>query len=330
MKFFYKISFLFFIGLFPIFYACSKDISTDNSSEEKGGYLFAHMTPSNYGHLYYSVSRDGLHWKTLNKGEEISSSFLGHPSIVKGRDNNYYMIGVSTSGDLRYPILWYTSDLINWKQKKLERNIFDVSSFGYSNENVYIGAPKIFYDEDRLIYMITWHAYKTGTVDNAEWESMRTYYILTKDWETFTPAKRLFNFTGSDENMATIDAIICKVGNIYYAIMKDERWPDKYPAVGKTIRIAKSNNLTGPYSNPGAAITPSWHEAPTVIQSSDGKEWYLYTEHYTVSTYDLFESSTLDGGMWKQVTFSPPIARHGCVIKVDEKTYQGLLNAYEK
>ena len=49
------------------------------AAEPNGGYLFAHMIPSNYGRLYYSVSRDGLTWKTLNGGNIVLPEYKGHP-----------------------------------------------------------------------------------------------------------------------------------------------------------------------------------------------------------------------------------------------------------
>lgn len=79
---------------------------------------------------------------------------------------------------------------------------------------------------------------------------MRTLYVLTKGFETYTEPQKLFNFTGTDENMAIIDAIIRKVNGVYYAILKDERDPAVAPETGKTVRIATSSNLTGPYTNP--------------------------------------------------------------------------------
>ena len=89
----------------------------------------------------------------------------------------------------------------------------------------------------------------TKPTDKDDWDSMRTLYVLTKDFETYTEPQKLFNFTGTDENMAIIDAIIRKVNGVYYAILKDERDPAVAPETGKTVRIATSSNLTGPYTN---------------------------------------------------------------------------------
>lgn len=292
-----------------------------------GGYLFVHMTDQNYGRMFYSVSRDGLVWETLNGGKVIIDSYLGHPTLTRGGDGKYYMIGVSTGQTPHYPILWFSDDLVVWGHRDLSPDIFDVSAFDYKNDTYYYGAPKVWYDSASGRYIITWHAGITG-VDNAqeEWESKRTFYILTEDFETFTPADRLFDFTGDDADMATIDTIIEKEGDTYYAIIKDERWPDKCPT-GKTIRIASSSSLTGPYTNPGPPVTPSWREAPTIVRSPDGQGWYLYTEQYPTA-YELYKCSSLAGSMWSQVAFTPPVARHGWVMRIDETQYQAIVDAY--
>ena len=292
-----------------------------------GGYLFVHMTDQNYGRMFYSVSRDGLVWETLNDGKVILETYLGHPTLTRGGDGKYYMIGVSTGQTPHYPVLWFSDDLVVWGHRDLSPDIFDVSAFNYKNDTYYYGAPKVWYDSASGRYIITWHAGITG-VDNAqeEWESKRTFYILTEDFETFTPADRLFDFTGDDADMATIDTIIEKEGDTYYAIIKDERWPDKCPT-GKTIRIASSSSLTGPYTNPGPPVTPAWREAPSIVRSPDGQGWYLYTEQYP-TTYELYKCSSLAGSMWSQVAFTPPVARHGWVMRIDETQYQAIVDAY--
>lgn len=40
--------------------------------------------------------------------------------------------------------------------------------------------------------MLTWHAERASTKSNTErWESMRTFYVLTRDFKTFTKAASL-------------------------------------------------------------------------------------------------------------------------------------------
>ena len=308
----------------------------------KGGYLFAHMTPSDYGSLFYSLSRDGIKWQTVNGGKIVLADYYGHPDICKGPDVfdsapfRYYMIGVirGASSNAKL-ILWHTEDLIVWRRKELNGNSFDVSHLGLSNEIPFIGAPKMFYDEDSGKFLITWHA-SVYTTDKQKWETMRTCYVLTSDFSEFTSPARFFAspdtptatyFEGDDADIALIDVIIRKFDGKYYAIMKDERWEDKAPKTHKSIRIASSDNLLGPYSNPGPSISPNWREAPILVHTPEGK-FRIYYEDYTNAVYQMRESTALTGEPWKDVTITPPIARHGCIIPVDEKTYQAILKNY--
>ena len=216
------------------------------------------------------------------------------------------------------------------EKEDLPNAIMTVSQLDLRNDGGWFGAPKTCYDETTQQYVITWHAYKHNPKDNKDlWESMRTVYITTKDFKTFTPAKRLFAFTGDATTTATIDVILRNVNGTYYAVIKDERWPETVPT-GKTIRIAKSQGgVLGPYSNPGAPICPSWHEAPILIISKEGK-CRIYTEAYTKGgKYDMFEADTMEG-KWEQKEYESPKSRHGCMIPIDEATYQNLLKAFDK
>jgi hypothetical protein len=60
-------------------------IAQIHESPATAGYLFAHMTSADYGHLYYSISQDGLHWSALHGGQRIlNDDYLGHPEICRG------------------------------------------------------------------------------------------------------------------------------------------------------------------------------------------------------------------------------------------------------
>jgi hypothetical protein len=284
------------------------------------------MLTNDYGSLYYSISRDGLNWELLNKGKKIDSIYRGHPDICEGEDGHYYMIGVEGfSGDL---ILWRSNDLVSWsKERDLPKSAFLDNNPGFLTNQHWYGAPKMYFDEASMYYIITWHASKAGIDEGDEkWKSMRTFYILSSDFEKFTQPMRLFDFDGDDDKeMATIDVIIRKVGSIYYAIIKDERWPeDSY--TGKTIRISTSENLTGPFSNPGPPITPSWFEAPTLVPKLNNSGWYLYAESYP-DKYKLFEADSINGS-WSPVKLNLEGARHGCVLQIDENQFNKIMSTY--
>lgn len=192
----------------------------------------------------------------------------------------------------------------------------------------------MYYDRDSDQYIITWHAAKKGLTRNGDeehdkdyWRSIRTFYILTSDFNTYTEPKRLFSFTGECENMPTMDAIIRKIDGKYYSFIKDERWPEDIAQGYKAIKMTKSDNLIGPYENPSAAITTNWREAQTLVQNPNNNGWYLFVEHYPLE-YDLYEASSIQGP-WIHREIKSPNARHGSVIWVDWTTYQAITRAYK-
>lgn len=299
-------------------------------------YLFAHMVHGDYWRLYYSVSRDGLHWEMLNGGKRVFEEYRGHADICQGHDGRYYLVG--NRGDNRPDInFWVSTNLITWmKHSDYVPDLKHVPD--YPKALARIGAPKLYFDAASSQYLVTWHTtHDLGKTDLPEpyWAGQRTLYALSKDLLTFSePPRKLFPW-----NMATIDTIIRRVGDSYYAIIKDERYPTLDWPTGKTIRICRSANLLGPYSEPGPPLSPNFREAPTLIPSPNGKAWYLYYEQYPGVAYGLSVAASLDGP-WFQVAGNqqpdwdkyrvPPKARHGSMRPITRKQYDDLVAAFSK
>lgn len=328
------------ICLFPFFqfFAQQPDPPgqvAEGEMPENEAYLFAHMTHEDYGRLYYSVSRDGLHWKNLNNGKRVFDDYHGHPDIVKGPNGNYFLVGNTSdsSPDINF---WTSKDLINWEKYAVYTPDLK-STPGYSEALQRIGAPKLFYDEELSKFILTWHTpHEEGTPEDPEkyWASQRTLYVLSKDLKLFEgPPQRLF-----DWDFATIDVIIRKSGDNYYAILKDETYPTLYWPTGKTIRIARSNSALGPYSFPSEPVSPNFREAPTLIPSPDGKDWYLYYEQYPGVSYGLSIADNLNGPWYQASGYTffadwdkyslPEKVRHGCMIRISAEEYDQLVNEY--
>lgn len=299
-------------------------------------YLFAHMMEGDYGRLYYSVSLDGLHWAILNSGQRVFREYHGHASICQDSGGHYYLVG-NRGDDAAAINFWVSDDLITWK--KFSDYTPDLKSVpDYPKALARIGAPKLFYDEASSKFLLTWHTpHELGKTDLPEpyWASQRTLYVTSKDLKTFSePPRKLF-----DWDMATIDVVIRKIGDAYYAIVKDERYPTLDWPTGKTIRICKADNLSGPYSKPGPPVSPNFREAPTLIPSPNGKAWYLYYEQYPGVAYGLSVAASLDGS-WFQVAGNqqpswdkyhlPPNVRHGSMIPITRKQYDALVKAFPK
>lgn len=298
-------------------------------------YLFAHMTHEDYGKLYYSVSKDGLHWESLNNGKCVFEAYHGHPDIVKGPDANYYMAGNNSDSDPDITI-WKSSDLIHWqKYSTYTPNLKKVA--GYPNPLQRIGAPKLYFDEPSGKFIMTWHTpHKEGIPGDGEryWASQRTLYVLSEDLKTFEGnPKMLF-----DWDFGTIDVFIRKIDDSYYAVLKDETYPTLYWPTGKTIRIARAKSLLGPYSLPEEPISPNFREAPTLIPSPNDKIWYLYYEQYPGVSYGLSVADNLNGPWFQASGYTfysdwdkyslPEHVRHGCMITISQKEYDNLIQEF--
>ena len=317
-------------------------VDTNNHSEGKratvtftranGGYLFAFMTNANYGKLFYAVSRDCYNWRTLNDGQIIDPEYIGHPDIERGPDGVFHMIAVKDDGIYH----WTSSDLVSWNKNKMDNRIIAQMEAAGFYITYYYGAPKLFYDKDSEQFIMTWHACKKPYVD--DWDTMTTLYTLTKDFKTFSYPQVLFNFTGEYAGMPIIDTLIRKVGDKYYAITKDERDHEKSPVTGKCILLCKSDNLTGPYTNPIKSVTPNdlYREAPIWVELPDNGGFAIYAESYQSNPlgYRMFVNPTDNPeNDWEERSFNVPSvddgtdrpnARHGCIVKVNEQIYKKL------
>ena len=258
--------------IISLIFTVSVKAQFETGKHDYAGYLFAHMTSDDYGSLYYSYSSDGLSWQALNDGKPIIVEYRGHPDICKGHDGRYYMIGID--GLNHDVILWASSNLLSWeKEKVIDPEFFEVTPGHFATKS-WRGAPKMFYDTKSEQYILTWHAPETNVVKDdfvAYWSSMRTFYVSSKDLKSFSEPQRLLNY-----DMATIDVIIRNEGEVFYAFVKDEKEASAEWPTGKSIRICTSRSLTGPYSYPSKSISPSYHEAPTIIPKLDGSGYYMY------------------------------------------------------
>jgi hypothetical protein len=298
-------------------------------------YLFAHMVHEEYGRLYYSVSLDGLHWRFLNGGRRVFDAYRGHADICRGHDGRYYLVGNhrDEAPDIQF---WVSEDLVTWtRHGEYRPDLTKVPE--YPTAMARIGAPKLYYDKPGSRYLLTWHTpHHMERTDLPEpyWASQRTLYVTSPDLREFAdPPRRLFPW-----DMATIDTIVRKEGDHYYAIIKDERYPTLDWTTGKTIRVCKAPSLLGPYGPPGPPISAGFREAPTLIPSPNGKAWYLYYEQYPGVSYGLSVAATLDGP-WFQVSgythhldwdkyALPPKVRHGSMIAISRAEYVALIAAF--
>jgi hypothetical protein len=78
-------------------------------------------------------------------------------------------------------------------------------------------------------------------------------------------------------------------------------------------------------------ISPSYHEAPSVVAKPDGTGWYMYYEMYTGQRYSMSEAPTMAGPWFhvSQLRYAlPDNARHGCMFKITSAQYDAILKRF--
>lgn len=291
------------------------------SGSEPEVYMFSFFQNNGADGLHLAYSYDGLSWKALNdnksylKPEVGNAKLMRDPCIIQGPDGLFHMVWTVSWNDkgIGYAS---SSDLINWSEQRF------IPVMAHETEARNCWAPELFYDEDSARYMIYWATTIPGKF--AETDSSgdsgynhRMYYTLTKDFESFSDTKLLY-----DQGFNVIDAVIKKINGEYVMFLKDET---KYPKVEKNIRIAKSNYLTGAYSVASAPITDNWVEGPTTVETDMG--WVVYYDKYTRHNMGAVISTDLE--KWTEISDSldfPKGTRHGTIFKVKQSVLDNLIN----
>lgn len=199
-------------------------------------YIFVHFTGEERPdgeQIYFSVSRDGLHWNDLNRGEPVLTSQLGEkgvrdPFIVRHpATGRFYLIatdlcmytrkdwGKAVHEGSRDIIIWESDDLVNWSK---ERSV----TIGIRNAGC-VWAPEAVYDHKRDEFMVFFASFTRADGNKPECgndepgDKHIIYRSFTKDFKDFTPAERYI-----EREQSIIDTTIIQDGEIYYRFSKDE------------------------------------------------------------------------------------------------------------
>lgn len=257
-------------------------------------YLFSYFTGNGEDGLHLAHSTDGYKWTALNGGKPLLKPAAGKdklmrdPSITRGPDGMFHMVWTVSWGERG---IGYSSsaDLIDWtpqvfvpvmEQEPTARNCW---------------APDLFYDDVSQEFYVYWATTIPGRFPKTESQLQRNgrdpgydhriYYVATKDFKTFTPAKICY-----DHDFNVIDATVVRNGERYVMFLKDET--DKPLKPEKNIRIAESNYAGGPFGPASAPITGNyWAEGPAPLRIGD--RWFVYFDKYTEHKYGLVTSADM-------------------------------------
>jgi hypothetical protein len=293
-------------------------------AEDEGfsGYLFVYFTGNNISQeaIRFALSNDGFIYNALNNNNPVlnsalisSSGGVRDPHILRGQNNDYYMVAtdmVSANGwnSNRAMVLLKSTNLTDWTSTVI--NIPNTYLQYATADRVW--APQTIYDPSVGKYMVYW-AMRLGSTDYD-----KIYYAYANSTFTgfVTTPKVLFDNNG----LSTIDPDIIYKDGYYNLFFKTE-------GNGNGIKKALSTTLTGNYNllDKYLQSTTNPVEGGCVFRMYNTDNWILMYDMYTSGAYQLTISTDLVN--FSVVTnpvsfdFTP---RHGTVMPVTAAEMQAL------
>lgn len=162
--------------------------------EQYGAYLFCYFTggTTEKEKLYYGVSKDGYHFKALNDGYPIFTSFLGtghlrDPFIFLGEDGSYYIAATDMCSKEGWAsqstiVIYKTEDLIHIE----EGILIDYKDFCGFEDCDRAWAPHVLWSREKNAYMVYLTLQKKSTEDQVGSIMYRHYAGDLMDVSTYT------------------------------------------------------------------------------------------------------------------------------------------------
>lgn len=299
------------------------------------GYLFVYFIgESEMGEqVYFSLSRDGLHWEDLNDGNPVLLSTVGEkgvrdPFILRSEEGDrYYIIATdlriaggkgwnwAVTKASRSVVIWESEDLMHWSKEALvEVGIQDAGC---------VWAPEAIYDRKNQDYMMFWASNVKEEGDSAP--KQRIYCSKTKDFRGFSKAVKYI-----ERENHVIDTTIVEEDGWFYRISKDE--------TTKNIRMDKGQDLVnGPFVPVPALELEriTGVEGPCAFRLNDNGQWCLMIDRFlTDGGYLPLVTNSLESGEFGVLDQSSyhmgeTKKRHGSVLRLTQKEYDTLLNRYK-
>jgi predicted neuraminidase len=289
-------------------------------------YLFAYFYHDRQADgLRLAWSRDGYAWTMLNGGESCLRPMVGEtklmrdPCLYRGPDGTFRLVWTTSWAG---KTIGYASstDLIHWSPQKA------IPVMAHEPKTVNTWAPEIIWDPAKQDYLIFWSSTilglnpQTANSNKAPTSNNRIYCTTTKDFETFTPTRLLY-----DGGFNVIDATLAPNDREWLMFVKNETLT---PRTEKNIRMIRGASAEGPWGEASPAITGDyWAEGPTALKVGD--EWRVYFDKHRLDAIGLVVSRDLKTwtDLSDKVSF-PAHARHGTVIALPG-TFMATLLAHE-
>lgn len=309
------------------------------NSKNMAAYLFVHFvgteSTADEEQIYFSVSKNGTDWVTLNNGAPVLKSGLGEkgvrdPHIIRSpKGDKYFLIATDLSiyhrkGDKnmwkscqeagsRGMVVWESENLADWSEPRL----VDIAPA----DGGCAWAPESVYDDEKGMYMVFW----ASRVGSDNYSKQRVYRSYTSDFKAFTEPE-VYIEDGNDN----IDTNIIKADGVYYRFTKNES--------SKAVIMDKSVSLDGPFEAVGtytlngeAGNTVMGYEGPTSYKVNGENKWCLLLDHYVGKDgYKPFLTDDIAKGAFTSAADFKFDAtyRHGTVMPITQTEYDNLIKKY--
>lgn len=293
-------------------------------------HLFVHFTGENDEgeQVYFSVSRDGLHWTDLGQGpaliSDVGEKGVRDPFIVRNCiDHKFYIIAT----DLRIAngkgwdtaqyhgsvslITWESEDLIYWSSaQKVEPGKMKELGAGC------VWAPEAFYDRRKEAYLVFWASMIEG--------KQRIYAAWTKDFRDYTGVHLYIEKQGH-----IIDTTMAEEDDVYYRFSACEDYHGILMEKGASLNVMNCV-VSGTAGIAGTEKT----EGPIIAYLDKISKWCLYVDDigrgggYIPFLADRLEDGEFSRAAGDEYNFGIRRKRHGSVLSISDEEYERLLAFY--
>lgn len=297
------------------------------------GYLFVHFTGEHKDgeQIYFSLSKDGLFWEDLNRGEPVLVSNIGEkgvrdPFLVRDRKKQkYYLIATDLRMEAgkgwdtaqyhgsRNLIVWEAEDLVNWSEPRT--CLLGVEGAGC------VWAPEAVYDEEKEKFFVFYAS--MIALPGEEKPKQRIYGCYTEDFHTFSKPELYI-----ERQCHVIDTTIIHSGDCYYRFSKDE--------TNSKILMERGKTLDGTFEKISSRVLDQLEgvEGPECYLLPDGRTWCLIVDRFKEGKgYLPILSENLDKGEFcipdeTQYDMGRNKKRHGGVLELEDEEYRRLRETF--
>lgn len=294
------------------------------------GYLMIHFigedVADNGEQIYFSRSRDGLHWEDLNGGRPVLCSDVGEMGVrdpygMRLEDGSFVILAT----DLRIAagkgwdtaqyrgsrdiILWRSRDLIHWDRPYAVTVAPEKAGCAW--------APEAIYDREADMYMVFWASMVQEREDPEP--KQRIYRSWTRDFVHFTPAEKYL-----EKPKHVIDSTMIYDRGSYYRYSKDCTTENIIIDSCRTLR-EKPREI---FSETLSAYRDL--EGPLIFTLPDGKSWCLMADQFIKGKgYLPMVTEDLASGQFRVLSpeeydMGVTKKRHGSVMSLTESDYNNL------